>query len=69
MGSTIGACLSTNWAMPFSMGVDVTKQFDNITSSKDLWMYLMLRLYLQGKTIVNSKVVYDKSSRKEVLNH
>jgi len=55
MGSTIGACISTKRAMPSSsMGVDVTKQFDNITSSKDLQMYLMLRLYFQGKT--NSKL-------------
>jgi hypothetical protein len=50
MESTIGACISTKRAMPSSMGVDVTKQFENITSSKDLWMYLTLRLYLQGKT-------------------
>lgn len=50
MGFTIRACISTKRAMPSSMGVDVTKQFDNITSSKDLKMYFMLRLYLQGKT-------------------
>jgi len=54
MGSTIGACISTKRAMPSSMGVDVTKQFDNITSSKDLKMYLMLRLCIQGET--NSKL-------------
>ncbi len=54
MGSTIGACISTKRAMPSSMGVDVTKQLDNITSSKDLHMYLMLRLYFQGK--INNKL-------------
>lgn len=68
MGSTIGACISTKRAMPSSMGVDVTNL--TILHHLKIWGCISCWDYtFKEKQIVNSKVVYDKSSRKEVLNH